>query len=159
MRIVSLKLDYHIYSSDELSSEDQTLIKCASDIRLSSYSPYSNFKVGAAALLESGMLISAANQENASYPLCICAEQSLLSLWGNHHSQDPIVSIAIVAGLVNKESEFPVSPCGACRQVMVEVIKRQNKPFSLLLSGTIGLVYRLENALSLLPLQFDGDQL
>jgi cytidine deaminase len=152
-------LNYTVAQLNELGIIETNLIKHATQARENSYSPYSNFMVGTALLLESGKIIEGANQENASYPICVCAEQNVLSTWGANYSTDPVIMMAIVAGPANKENNQPVSPCGACRQSIVEYTLRQRRHFKLLLKGTIGPVYCFEEAASLLPLAFNRNSL
>ncbi len=98
-------------------------IKQALLARTRAYTPYSNFKVGAAILLKDGTYILGANIENASYGLCNCAERSaLFSLYSQGYKKQDIVSMTIVAN-----DHGPVSPCGACRQVMHELLPKGAK--------------------------------
>ncbi len=124
-----------------------------------SYSPYSKFQVGAAALLENGEIVSGANQENGAYPMCLCAEMVVLSSISARFPGVAIKKMAITIKSANKVIDFPVSPCGACRQTLLEFEERQKDPFQILLRGEVGAVYELESARSLLPLSFDGSMI
>ncbi len=94
------------------------LIKEAIKARKNSYSPYSKFAVGAAVLLKDGKVVHGTNVENVSYGLTNCAERSaLFSAYSQGYKKDDIIAIAIVA-----DTKDVVSPCGACRQVMIELI-------------------------------------
>jgi len=91
--------------------------------RSRAYTPYSNFKVGAAILLKDGTYIHGANIENASFGLTNCAERSALySLYSQGYHKEDIVSITVIAN-----DHGPVSPCGACRQVMHELMPKDAK--------------------------------
>lgn len=110
------------------------------------YAPYSNFKVGAAIRLQSGEIIVGANQENGSYPLCLCAERvAMARAWDKILSGDKIISMAVMSPSTSEV----VSPCGACRQVMAEVVKIQGADFNVEMAGNQTLT-----AGELLPLAF-----
>ncbi len=97
----------------------QKLIERAKEARKLSYSPYSHFPVGAALLTKDGKVYLGANIENASYPLCMCAERNAIyQSYLDGVRKDDIVAIAIVADTPN-----PCSPCGACRQVISELLR------------------------------------
>jgi cytidine deaminase len=150
-----LTTEYEEFDSFQFLSEgEKLLIHEATNQTTFSYAPYSQFNVGAAALLASGNIIRGSNQENASYPICICAEQVVLSQCGAIHPRDAIVMLAISVRKHNGLVQHPISPCGACRQAMIEYISRQGKDFVLLLGSTEGKVIRILQASSLLPLSF-----
>lgn len=87
------------------------------------YVPYSKFKVGAAILLKDGTYVHGANVENGSYGLTNCAERSaLFSLLSQGYKCEDIVSITIIGN-----TKKPISPCGACRQVMFELLPKDTK--------------------------------
>ena len=120
------------------------------------YAPYSNFYVGAAALMEDGSIHRGCNQENASYPLCICGER--VALYNSHVNAIGIKvkALAIVAKNPAKKLIHPVSPCGACRQVIAEFEQKQNAPIEIFLKGETDEVFRFESTELLLPYQFSG---
>ncbi len=150
-----LTTEYEEFGSIEMLDEtERLLVTEATRQTETSYAPYSNFFVGAAAKLSSGVIIKGSNQENASYPLCICAEQVVLSQCGANHPADPILMLAISVRKHNSTTHNPISPCGACRQVMIEYINRQGRDFVLLLGSTEGKIIRILKASSLLPLSF-----
>lgn len=94
------------------------LLNKAMDARNNAYAPYSNFKVGAAILLKNGTFILGCNVENASYGLSNCAERTaLFSLIAKGYNKNDIVAMSIVG-----DTKMPISPCGACRQVMIELL-------------------------------------
>lgn len=140
---------------DELSKEDQALILLAKDQLDIAYAPYSNFHVGAALMLENGVKVTGCNQENASYPLCTCGEHNALVAAGNGHAGKKIMTLAIVARNPKQTVNQPVTPCGACRQIIAEFEVRQDAPIRLLLHGEIGEVYEFKSVKGLLPLSFD----
>lgn len=149
-----------VYASEkELSPQDQKLIKKAKKALKKSYSPYSNFKVGAAILLENGKMMSGSNQENASYPLCLCAERVTIAAADSVYPKVPIVAMAITAKSPTQTISDPVAPCGACRQVIFETEMKHQTPMRLILQGEKGKVYIINGGKDLLPLSFDGSLL
>ena len=122
-----------------------------------SYAPYSKFHVGAAALLEDGTIITGSNQENAAYPSGLCAERVALFHAGHQYPDMPVVALAIAAATNGRQVES-ISPCGACRQVLLEAEQRYGKPMKVLLCGTKEVVVA-ESAESLLPLCFGAKDL
>lgn len=130
---------------------DQELLNEAIKARELSYSPYSNFKVGAAVLLKDGSIIPGANIENASYSLTMCAERNaLFQTYLNGYNKDDIEAIAIVG-----DSEKLVSPCGACRQVFVELLNYDTP----VIFGTICGLIKKTTVKDLLPYAFDKENL
>ena len=157
------QLDIHttikIYSPDELSAEEQQLVEAAKEATTRSYAPYSHFHVGAAALLANGEIISGTNQENAAYPSGICAERTTLFYANSQHPQQAVKALAIAARTSEGHwTEIPISPCGACRQVMTETENRFGKPMKVLLCSTRE-VFVIESAKDLLPVSFGSEDL
>ena len=157
------QLDIHttikIYSPDELSAEEQQLVEAAKEATTRSYAPYSHFHVGAAALLANGEIISGTNQENAAYPSGICAERTTLFYANSQHPQEAVKALAIAARTSEGHwTETPISPCGACRQVMTETENRFGKPMKVLLCSTRE-VFVIESAKDLLPVSFGSKDL
>ena len=157
------QLDIHttikIYSPDELSAEEQQLVEAAKKATTRSYAPYSHFHVGAAALLANGEIISGTNQENAAYPSGICAERTTLFYANSQHPQEAVKALAIAARTSEGHwTETPISPCGACRQVMTETENRCGKPMKVLLCSAQE-VFVIESAKDLLPVSFGSEDL
>ena len=146
-------------SESELSKEDQFLLSKAREAAVIAYAPYSGFKVGAAARLVNGSLVSGSNQENASYPAGICAERSLLASAAQLYPDLPINTMAISYINTKGNSETPLTPCGFCRQVLAEFETRVSQPIRLIICGRIGQVYIIPKASSLLPLAFSSSNL
>lgn len=147
---------------EDISSLDKIhvkLLKSAHKATKSAYAPYSNFFVGASILLENGKTFKGANFENASYPLCLCAERVVLAAAHACQPDKVIKVIAVTAKNESKKLTQPVSPCGACRQVLVEVEQKQNHPLKVILQGEEGPIYVFDSASELLPLGFGGDLL
>ena len=155
-----MSFGYDVYdSSDELNADDAILIDAARKITSVAYAPYSNFRVGAAARLANGEIVSGTNQENASYPVGICAERVLLGTAAVLHPNMPIETLAVSYDNLNGESIKPASPCGMCRQALKEFEDRTANPVRLILGGQSGKVYVIESASQLLPFSFGGSDL
>lgn len=146
-------------NASALSEDDAHLLLMAREATAKAYAPYSQFQVGAVAMLNNGETIKGTNQENASYPVGICAERVLLSAVSSLYNGVGIKAMAISYHNLNGESKNPVSPCGICRQSLLEQTLRQQQPIKLILSGMEGVVYVLEDAASLLPLSFTADDM
>ena len=160
MNTVEHHFTYTEYESlADMPSEDATLVTAARTVTANAYAPYSNFFVGAVALLQNGETVSGTNQENASYPVTICAERVLLSVASTLYPNTAIRTIAISYNNFKGNSNKPISPCGMCRQSLSEYETRLGQPIRLLLSGQSGKVYLIEAASQLLPLSFGGKDL
>lgn len=140
---------------DELSPEQQRLIDIAKEQTQKAYCPYSHFHVGAAAELANGEIVRGCNQENAAFPSGLCAERTALFAAGAQYPDEPVLRLAIAC--YHKDAFLPSagSPCGACRQVMVETEKRGGQKMQVLLYGTDETLV-FESAADLLPLVFDS---
>lgn len=149
-----------IYNSiDELSSEIRSLINQAKLQLNRAYAPYSKFYVGAAVLTENGTIYTGCNQENASFPLCICAERVALYNAGSNEEKLNIKAIAITATNPAKPLDSVCTPCGACRQVIKEFELRQNKPFDIYLTSEDNEIIKVEGISVLLPDSFSPEAL
>ena len=149
------QFSYEVYNSaSELNVPDALLVKEAREITAAAYAPYSKFNVGAVARLVNGELVAGTNQENASYPVGICAERVLLASAATIHPNIAIDTMAISYNNTTGKSDHPISPCGMCRQSLVEYEERMNQPIRLILCGMEGKVIVVEKANSLLPLSF-----
>ncbi len=160
MQKEEIRFGFDVYESiDALPAIDQQLLNAAREVTQKAYAPYSEFHVGAVARLRNGETVSGTNQENASYPVGICAERSLLSTASILHTNVPIDTMAIACHNLKGDSGKPVSPCGMCRQALLEYEDRTQAPIRLVLSGMTGKVYVIEKASQLLPLSFGGGDL
>lgn len=157
MKEIKLETRIRIYPLAELPDEELLLMEAAIKATEQSYAPYSKFHVGAAALLEDGTIVTGSNQENAAYPSGLCAERVTLFHAGHQHPDMPVVALAIAAATNGRQVES-ISPCGACRQVLLETEQRYGKPMKVLLCGTKEVVVA-ESAESLLPLCFGAKDL
>jgi cytidine deaminase len=160
-----MKKEEHKFSVDvfeninDLPEEDAFLLNEARKATRFAYAPYSRFRVSAVGGLANGKIISGTNQENASFPAGICAERVLLSSASSQYPGVAIETIAISYENENGGSRHPISPCGICRQSLLEYERRMKHRIRLILSGQEGWVYVINEASSLLPLAFTGDEL
>ena len=152
--------EFEVYNSiKDLQEADQQLLQQARDIAETAYAPYSNFFVGAAAQMENGKVITGTNQENASYPVTLCAERSLLATAATIYPKMIMNTMAISYHNNNGNSEHPISPCGMCRQSLLEYEGRLQHPIRLILGGLEGKVYIIKKASMLLPLSFTSEDM
>lgn len=157
MKELELNTKIKVCAFEEFSIEDRELIDEARKATAGSYAPYSKFNVGAAVRLADGTIVSGNNQENAAYPSGLCAERTTL-FWANAQYPNMAVDTLVIAACNEQgELERPISPCGACRQVILEVEKRYNRPMRIILYGK-NEIYLIEDGVkALLPLCFDSD--
>ena len=154
------EFSFEVYDSiDELNADDRQLLMEARNITDKAYAPYSNFHVGAAAKLSNNKIVTGTNQENASYPVGICAERVLLSATSSLYPGVPIETMAVSYQSKKIKSDHPISPCGMCRQALQESESRMKKPIRLILGGIEGKVYVIKSASLLLPLAFTNEEL
>lgn len=157
-----LKIESTLYvfdDVDELPEEIQSLMDAARLARQKAYTPYSNFSVGAALLLDNGEIVTGNNQENASYPSGLCAERTAIYYAGAQYPKAKIKVIAITAGSLKSQTLTPIPPCGACRQAIAEYEVKQITPIEIYFMGAAGKVVKSNSLSDLLPLIFDKTQL
>lgn len=153
------KNDFDYINFEELTIEERGLIEEAKSASNSSYSPYSNFKVGAALLLTNGAIIHGSNQENASYPAGLCAERVAFFHAGAVYPNLDIKMIAIVARRADEENFRAVAPCGSCRQVMLEYEIKQKAPISVIMQSSENEWIKIKTTKVLLPFSFNKHNL
>lgn len=158
MKELHIDVQVQFFALDELPKADIELVERAKEMTATSYSPYSHFCVGAALLLEDGQVFTGSNQENAVFPVGLCAERTTYFAAAANAPSVPPVTLAIAARNAGGFLSRPVTPCGSCRQALLEAETRFGKPIRILLYGTEG-VYVVPNVRSLLPLTFDGSEL
>lgn len=141
------------YLFEELTDSDKRLIEAAKEATKRSYAPYSHFHVGAAAMLDDGTIVTGSNQENAAYPSGLCAERTTMFHAGSEFPDKAVTTLAIAASNCEGFTEQPVTPCGACRQVMLEAEQRYHRPIRMLMYGT-ACIYETRGTKDLLPLSF-----
>ncbi len=158
MKEIEIKTTMRVCQWDELSSAQQALINIAKEQTQRAYCPYSNYHVGAALLLGNGEIVRGCNQENAAYPSGLCAERSALFAAGAQYPEQPVIRLAIACYNNGRFTPQPGSPCGACRQVMIETEHRYGQPMEVILYGE-NETYIFSSAADLLPLIFVSENL
>jgi cytidine deaminase len=154
------EFNYTVYKScDELPQHLKELLSKAREVTEQAYAPYSNFQVGAVARLSNGEIVSGSNQENASFPVGLCAERVLLATVSSQYPRVPIDIMAVSYKSEHHTSDHPISPCGICRQSLQEYENRTSHPVQLVLGGLTGPVYVIDSASRLLPLAFTREEL
>ncbi len=147
-----------VYKFEELSAEFQMLIERAKEQVINAYAPYSEFHVGAAVQLENDEIFTGSNQENSAYPSGLCAERVAMFYANSQYPRVPVKTLAIAAFTKGSFLADPVTPCGSCRQVLLETETRFEKDITILLYGT-EYVYKINNVKQLLPLCFEKSSL
>ena len=152
----SISIEYKEYNNiEDLPQMEQSLLKKAISATKGAYAPYSRFRVGAAVLLSNGETVIGANQENAAYPSGLCAERTAMFYASATYPESIMTGIAITASQEGVLCDNPVTPCGACRQVMAQYQTKGGKPMSILLVGGRK-IWKFEKVDDLLPLIFDS---
>ncbi len=158
MEQIELIYRLSVLSWTELTEEAKKAIEAAKEASYRAYAPYSNFRVGAAVLLGDGTMVTGNNQENAASPSGLCAERTAIFSANSLYPEQPISILAIAAQAGDKFLREPVTPCGSCRQVLLESEKRAGKEIEIYLYGTEK-IYYLKGAETLLPLSFRAESL
>ena len=155
MQEKQINIVFHEYSStDEMQEEDRRLVEEAIEALKGSYAPYSHFNVGAAVRLKGGVIVRGANQENAAFPSGLCAERTAMFAAGAAYPDKDMESIAIAGGVMGRLAKAPVTPCGACRQVMAQYQTKSGRPMSVIMVGD-GRIWKFNRVDDILPLIFD----
>lgn len=151
-----ITIEYQEFTSkDQLSKQDAQLLKEAVSACSLSYSPFSNFRVGAALRLANGEIVKAANQENEAFPSGLCAERIALFHALSNFPGVAIESIAIAAKRGRRLTETPTRPCGACIQVMLDAQKRGGVPIKVIL-GSAKNIEVIGSINDLIPFSFNN---
>ncbi len=154
MKDLKLEIQIKECQLDELSDVDRNLVSQAIEATDASYAKYSQFHVGSCLMLSNGVIIRGCNQENAAFPAGICAERSAIFAAGAQYPDQAVRALAIAARDTQGElTQEPVSPCGTCRQVMIETETRFGQPIHIILYGQRR-VYVVEGIRNLMPLSF-----
>jgi cytidine deaminase len=153
--------EYHIkYKAlkdrNDLSEEYQQLLDLAEKSAQKAYAPYSKFRVGASVLLTNGKIFTGNNQENAAYPVSLCAERVALFSAKAQYPDEGILAIAVFAKNQEDNLKKAVSPCGSCRQAIAEY-ETESKPIDLILAAKEGEILVFKGISSLLPFSFGSE--
>lgn len=160
MQETKFEFAYKVYDGiEELPEDQQWLLNEAREVTEQAYAPYSHFQVGAVARLANGEIVAGSNQENASFPVGLCAERVLLASISSLFPKVPIETVAISYRSEHHKSDHPISPCGICRQSLQEFEGRVGHTVQLILGGMTGKVFVIDSASQLLPLAFTSDEL
>jgi len=144
---------------DDFSTEEQVLIANTIEKSKNAYAPYSKFNVSSGILLENGEMLSATNVENASYPVGTCAERNVLSYCLSNYPNKAIKAITIYAEKAIEKLTTPITPCGMCRQALVEAENIQESPIKVIMIGHNNNFLVVEKCVNLLPFAFDANVL
>ena len=151
---LSIKADIIRCQLSDLNLQDKNLAQSAIDFLSHAYAPYSKFSVSAAALLNNGVIVNGTNQENAASPSGTCAERTCLFYANSQYPDIPVSTIAIAAQSNGQLINNPITPCGACRQVILESeIRFHNQIKIILLAKENCLI--INSIKYILPLSFD----
>jgi len=160
MNIRKIQIQIEEYDdAGSLGKADLSLLTHAQKALSGSYAPYSEFHVGAAVLLENGKIIQGSNQENAAYPSGLCAERVAIFHAQSIYPDVKVKAIAITAEAEHFITKSPVTPCGACRQVIAETENRQNGKIRIIMKGQEGIIQAVNGIEHLLPLVFQEEKL
>lgn len=152
-KILEITLEeYH--SVLELQEMEKSLVLFAKNAAVNAYAPYSKFKVGCAVLLDDGSIITGNNQENMAYPSGLCAERVALFSAISLHPDKKIISLAVVSANNELDKKDVFSPCGSCRQVMLEYEQKQKSPIIMLMQQADEKIIKFHSASMLLPFSF-----
>ena len=155
METKRIEIKYREYSSKaELPAADAALLAKAEEMTGHSYAPYSGFHVGAAVQMSGGQVFGGSNQENAAFPSGLCAERTAIYYAAAQCPNQDVVAVAIAAEYNGKPAEGIPSPCGACRQAMVQYEQKSGKPIRVILGGSDKILV-FDSVADLLPLVFD----
>lgn len=147
------------YQLNELPAADRTLLEAARGMTTHAYAPYSGFRVGAALRLANGEIVEGSNQENGAYPSGLCAERVTIFAASSKYPGMTVEAMAIAVETDRFEVTEPLTPCGGCRQVLMEYRHRQQSPMRIILGSEGDKVWIFEDVTSLLPFAFEADGL
>jgi cytidine deaminase len=156
MQEIRIETKISVFESfDELSDSEKGYMNKAIEIRKKAYAPYSKFLVGAAIVLDNGVVLQGSNQENAAYPSGLCAERVVVFYAGANYPENKIVKMFISAAPSDREATSPIPPCGSCRQSISEYEVKQDLPIEIYYMGSIGPIHKSDSLKNLLPFMFD----
>ena len=160
MKEIQIETKLSVFESfEELSQSEKDFMNQAIEIRKKAYAPYSKFQVGAAIVLDNGVVLQGSNQENAAYPSGLCAERVVIFYAGANYPNSKIMKLFISATPSDRDSENPIPPCGSCRQSIAEYEIKQDLPIEIYFMGAKGAIYKSDSLKNLLPFMFDKNNL
>lgn len=158
MKSKKFEINYEELRFEELNGEDQSLIEAAIKATDNSYADYSHFHVGAAVRLSDSTIVIGANQENAAFPSGLCAERTAIFAAQAQYPKLAVEALAIAAKNSDGILPQPVTPCGSCRQVVLQIEERYHHPVEILLYGSQR-IFRFHSIRDLLPFCFVDDSM
>jgi cytidine deaminase len=159
MKQINIHSTITILNEQELTTIELDLKNQAFEARSKAYAPYSKFTVGAAILLDNGLVVKGSNQENAAYPSGLCAERVAIYYAGANYPDSKIVKMFITASPQDRDLEVPIPPCGSCRQAIAEYEFKQDISIEIFFMGAKGDIYKSDSLKNLLPFVFDKNHL
>jgi cytidine deaminase len=159
MKQINIHSTITILTEQELNAIELDLKNQAFEARSKAYAPYSKFTVGAALLLDNGVVVKGSNQENAAYPSGLCAERVAIYYAGANYPDAKIVKMFITASPQDRDLELPIPPCGSCRQAIAEYEFKQDVSIEIFFMGAKGDIYKSDSLKNLLPFVFDKNHL
>lgn len=159
MKQINIHSTITILTEHELTAIELDLKNQAFEARSKAYAPYSKFTVGAALLLDNGVVVKGSNQENAAYPSGLCAERVAIYYAGANYPDAKIVKMFITASPQDRDLELPIPPCGSCRQAIAEYEFKQDISIEIFFMGAKGDIYKSDSLKNLLPFVFDKNHL
>ncbi len=160
MKEIKIETKLSVFDTfEELSKSEKEYMNQAIDSRKKAYAPYSKFQVGAAIVLDNGVVLQGSNQENAAYPSGLCAERVVIFYAGANYPNNKIVKLFISATPSDRDSENPIPPCGACRQSIAEYEIKQDLSIEIYFMGAKGAIHKSDSLKNLLPFMFDKSNL
>ena len=159
MKQINIHSTITILTEQELTAIELDLKNQAFEARSKAYAPYSKFTVGAALLLDNGVVVKGSNQENAAYPSGLCAERVAIYYAGANYPEAKLVKMFITASPQDRDLELPIPPCGSCRQAIAEYEFKQDVSIEIFFMGAKGDIYKSDSLKNLLPFVFDKNHL
>jgi len=160
MKPLKVTSNFEVYDSvEELPQAIQNLMKTAVKARDKAYAPYSQFKVGAALVLNNNEVVTGSNQENAAYPSGLCAERTTIFYTGANFPDLKIKKLFVIGAPRNASTSIPIPPCGACRQAILEYEAKQKEEIEIYFASLGGAIYKTKSIRELLPFSFDASYL
>lgn len=158
MQSFNLSAKILVYDYEECNEIIKKLVNEAKSATNRAYAPYSSYHVGAAVLLSNGVIVAGNNQENAAYPSGLCAERTALFYANAQYPDVAVEAIAIIASHKGEFTQDICTPCGSCRQVLVEVETRFEQAVRIIMCSK-DKIYEAATIKDLLPLSFGKDAL
>jgi len=152
-----IKIQFSVIGGrNELSDTEKKLYDAAFEVREKAYAEYSKFLVGCALLLENGEIITGSNQENAAYPSGLCAERTAIFWTSANFPNVKIKKLFVIGAPKDAVTSVPVSPCGACRQSILEYEAKQEENIEIYFASMSGEIFKTQSIRDLLPFSFDA---